>query len=100
MELRRRIAGGAEVKVLGSQVESAAVKEQMDREYLAGWFEGSEGGGIGQGSKVFEEGKKDGERYRFRRANGLEKYAGPRWEARLVRIKERRLRSLETSPAR
>ena len=82
-----RMAGGAAVTVLASQAASAAVTEQMKKEYLAGWFEGAEGRGCGRGSDEFEKGRKDGQRYRFRKAHGLEKYAGPQWEQKLARIK-------------
>ena len=98
--MMKRMAGGAAVTVLPSQTDAAAVTEQMKKEYLAGWFEGAEGRNWGTGSEQFEDGLKDGQRYRFRKANGLERYAGPRWGATLARIEERRLRSLETSPAR
>ena len=85
-----RMASGASVTVLASQAASTAVTEQMKKEYLAGWFEGAEGRGCGRGSDEFEKGRKDGQRYRFRKANGLERYAGPQWEKRLAWIKANR----------
>ena len=94
------MARGAEVSVLPSQAKPEHVTEQMKREYLAGWFQGADGGGLPAGSNEFEKGMEAGLRYRHRERNGLQRYSGPLWEKRLASIRARQLKSLETSPAR
>lgn len=89
-----RMAGGASVTVLESQVSSDAVAEQLKREYLSGWFAAVNGRGSGCGSEEFELGWADGQKYLVRKRLGLEKYAGPRWERALARIKARAAVSL------
>ena len=94
------MAKGAKVTVLASQDEPKAAKQRMDREYLSGWYAGAEGRSSSMRGESFEEGVKDGQRHRYRKTHGLERYAGPQWRATLVKIEERRLKSLETSPVR
>ena len=89
-ELSERIAGGASVTVLESQAKSSVVTEQMKEEYVSGWFAGANGERpAGVMGDEFENGLGDGSRYRTRKALGLEKYAGPRWERTLGMIQAR-----------
>jgi len=91
-ELAQRLEEGAEVTVLPSQAsrKGKVVTEQMKREYLSGWYEGAEGCSFNMlGSEEFRRGWRDGQRYRYRKAHGLERYAGPRWMKALERIKAR-----------
>lgn len=90
------MASGVEVSVLPSQAKGENVSEQMKREYLGGWFEGAHGDGLAGGSNEFEKGMSAGQRYRYREAEGLQRYSGPLWEKRLANMKLRQLKSLET----
>jgi hypothetical protein len=100
VELAELMGRGAKVTVLASQEVSKAAKQRMDREYLSGWYAGAGERSFSARGESDEEGVKDGQRYRYRKAHGLEKYAGPQWRATLAKIEDRRLKSLETSPAR
>jgi hypothetical protein len=84
-----RMAEGASVTVLESQASAKAVTEQMKREYVSGWFAAVDGQGFGCGSEEFQRGWADGRKYLSRKRLGLEKYAGPRWEAALAKMKAR-----------
>jgi hypothetical protein len=89
-ELAERIAEGASVTVLESQAKPTAVTEQMKEEYVSGWFAGANGEcPAGVMGDEFESGLGDGKRYRTRKALGLERYAGPKWEKTLEMIKAR-----------